>query len=199
MERQTWTFPANIQLRCGSASPGLAFTLRARRLPRGARRSCLCREDTGQLALSRPRNISQTRNPEAVMCPITQDHPLEDSNRGALGTPRRKALIRGVRVQAGGLFCNSSGLHARWLSRGLSKLWLWVQPSPVPAVNKLLEPSHAHLFTPCLWRFCSARTQLSSCDRDQRPCKAESVSCLALCGKLADSCSNACGPKTIFS
>lgn len=47
------------------------------------------------------------------MCPITYDHPFEDSNRGVLGTPLKKGLIRGVGVEVGGLFGNSSGPHAQ--------------------------------------------------------------------------------------
>lgn len=117
------------------------------------------------------------------MCPVTRDHPFEDSDRGVLGTPPRKGLVRGVGVEVGGLFGNSSGLHAQLT---VTRPQQTVALGPIQPRNPA-TPVCLFLVYGC---FFSTRTWLSSCDRDHRTWKAESVSCLALCRKLADSSSN---------
>lgn len=44
-------------------------------------------------------------------------------------------------------------------------------PSPVFMNKALMEHSHIHLFTYCLWLFHSVRTELSNCDQDHMVCK----------------------------
>lgn len=54
------------------------------------------------------------------------------------------------------------------------------------ANNVLLEHSHAHLFTRCLWLLSCFNEELSSYNSGHMVCKAQNIYCLAFCGENAD-------------